>query len=87
MNQMIDALAIVITGSMVGVEFALAAFANPLLARLPDDSFRAARGLASRVLGKVMPFWYFATLLLLTLAAAGTGGGARTLSGIAAGLM
>ncbi len=87
MNQMIDALAIVITGSMVGVEFALAAFANPLLARLPDDSFRAARGHASRVLGKVMPFWYFATLLLLTLAAAGTGGGARTLSGIAAGLM
>ncbi len=51
---------------------------NPLLARLPDDSFRLARGDASRLLGKVMPFWYFATLLLLTLAAINSGGVART---------
>ncbi|OIN82070.1 DUF1772 domain-containing protein [Mycobacterium malmoense] len=88
MDRMIDGLAIVITGSMVGVEFAVVAFANPVLARLPDDSFRAARGDAGRLLGKVMPFWYAAALLLLVAATIAASGAARCwLLGIAAGLM
>jgi len=89
MNQIVFSLALLITGLMVGVEFAVAAFANPVFARLPDDAFRAARGEASRVLGKVMPFWYGASLVMLVAAtvvsvAAGSGG---WLCGIAAALM
>lgn len=65
MNHSIDALAVVITGLMVGVELAVAAFFHPLIARLPDDAFRAARGGAARALGTTMPFWYALSLLLL----------------------
>lgn len=54
-----------ITGSLVGVEFAVAAVANPVFAGLPDDAFRAARSRGSRLLGKVMPFWYAASLVSL----------------------
>lgn len=65
MNHSIDALAVVITGLMVGVELAVAVFFHPLIARLPDDAFRAARGGAARALGTTMPFWYALSLLLL----------------------
>ena len=88
MNEITDAVAVVITGPMVGVELAVAVFFNPVFDRLPDDAFRAIRGRASRVLGAVMPFWYAATLMLLAVAAVRAGGGSRTwLCGIAAGLM
>lgn len=80
----IDALAVVVTGLMVGVEFAVAAFAHPSLAGLPDDAFRAARGYTSRVLGKVMSLWYSATLLVLVAAWGGT---RSWLCGVAMGLM
>src|ERR1700761_5856936 len=84
MKATIDALAVVITGLMVGVEFAIAAFAHPSLAGLPDDAFRAARGHTSRVLGKVMMLWYSATLLVLLAA---WGANRSWLCGVAAGLM
>jgi hypothetical protein len=88
MNDITDAIAVLITGPMVGVELAVAVFFNPLFDRLPDDAFRAVRGRAGRVLGAVMPFWYAATLMLLAVAAVRAGGGPRTwLCGIAAGLM
>lgn len=69
MKEAIQILAVLVTGSMVGVEFGVAAFTHPLLARLPDDAFRAARSESSRVMGKVMPFWYFTSLALLVAAA------------------
>jgi hypothetical protein len=88
MDHIFDALAVVITGPMVGVELAVAAFFNPLVARLPDDAFRAARGGASRVLGTVMPFWYAATLLVLAVTAVRAWGGSRDWPLVtAAGLM
>lgn len=88
MTDIIYALAVAVTGPMVGVELAVAAFFNPLVARLPDDAFRVARGQASRVLGAVMPFWYAASLLLLVLATVSAWGGARGgWLGVAAGLM
>ncbi|CDO86977.1 hypothetical protein AWC29_24100 [Mycobacterium triplex] len=88
MSDMLNALALVITGPMVGVEFSVAAFFNPLFARLPDDAFRAARGRAARVLGAVMPFWYMGTLLALAVAAArGWGTMSGWLCGVAAGLL
>ncbi|SRX92082.1 hypothetical protein MSP7336_00303 [Mycobacterium shimoidei] len=69
MKELIEILAVLVTGSLVGVEFGVAAFSHPLLARLPDDAFRAARSESSRVLGKAMPFWYIASLALLVAAA------------------
>lgn len=73
-----------ITGSMVGVEFAVAAFAHPIFAGLPDDAFRAARSDASRLLGRVMPFWYAGSLVPLVLVTAVT---RSWFTGIAAVLM
>jgi hypothetical protein len=74
MEDIIKIVALVITGPMVGVEIAVAAFTNPIVARLPDDGFRQARSDGSRVLGKVMPFWYIATLAILILAVVVTSG-------------
>jgi uncharacterized membrane protein len=56
---------IVIVGTLVGVEFAVAVFFNPMVVRLPVDSSIAARSDGARVLGKVMPFWYIGSLVLI----------------------
>jgi len=74
MREIIQIIALVITGPMVGVEIAVAAFTNPVFGRLADDAFRQARSDGSRVLGKVMPFWYIATLVVLIAAAVVSGG-------------
>ncbi|MCV7409532.1 hypothetical protein AWC05_25320 [Mycobacterium florentinum] len=88
MNDMLNALAVVIAGPMVGVELSVAAFFNPMFAPLPDDAFRAVRGRAARVLGAVMPFWYIGTLLMLAVAAVrGWGATSGWLCAFAAGLM
>jgi hypothetical protein len=84
MTETIEILAVLITGSMVGVEFAVAAFAHPVFAGLPDDAFRAARSKGSRLLGRVMPFWYVGTLVALIATAVLTHSG---LVGIAVGLL
>src|ERR1700759_5860728 len=72
---MFNALAVVTTtvvGLMVGVEFALAVFVNPMLLQLAVGPGQQARAWGARVLGRVMPFWYFASLILVAgLAAAG----------------
>lgn len=69
MKQAIEIFAILLTGPLVGAEFCVAAFTNPIIGRLPDDAYRAARSDGSRVLGKAMPFWYLASLALLIAAA------------------
>ena len=55
---------IVAVGLMVGVEFAVMAFVNPIFDRLPEDGGLAARSDGARVLGRVMPFWYVGAVLL-----------------------
>lgn len=53
-----------IIGLMVGVEFAVAVFVNPIVRRL---SFTAAidfRAEGARLLGRVMPFWYIGSMIL-----------------------
>ncbi|KUH95711.1 DUF1772 domain-containing protein [Mycobacterium sp. IS-3022] len=69
MREIIEIAALLIAGPMVGVEIAVAAFTNPVFNRLPDGAFRQARADGSRVLGRVMPFWYIATLAVLVVAA------------------
>jgi len=74
MEEIVEIVALVIAGPMVGVEFGVAAFSNPIIDRLPDDAYRQARSDGGRVLGKVMPFWYIATLVALIAAAVLTSG-------------
>jgi uncharacterized membrane protein len=75
---MIASLAVItatVFGVMVGVEFAVAVFVNPILLRLPAGVSLQARADGARVGGRVMPFWYFGSLLLTVWLAAVTWGG------------
>lgn len=72
---MLTALAIITTtvvGTMVGVEFAVAVFVNPIFLRLPAGAALQARADGGRVLGRVMPFWYVGSLVLTAGLAAAT---------------
>jgi len=72
---MLHALAIVtatVVGTMVGVEFAVAVFVNPILLRLPAGPALESRADGARILGRVMPFWYFGSLILTAGLAAAT---------------
>jgi hypothetical protein len=73
---------------MVGVEFAVAVFVNPIQRRLPVGAWIEATAAGGRVLGRVMPFWYIgSTLLTAGLAAAQWGGTAGAAAVAAAGLL
>ncbi|MEV0673672.1 DUF1772 domain-containing protein [Mycobacterium sp. NPDC050441] len=69
MEEIVQILAVIVTGPLLGVEFGVAAFTNPILRRLPDAAYRQARGTGSRILGTAMPFWYFGAVALLIAAA------------------
>jgi len=75
MQNALAAVTLVVVGVMVGVEFAVAVFVNPILDRLPDDSCIAARGDGARVLGRVMPVWYIGSMVLGAVWAAVARGG------------
>jgi hypothetical protein len=65
MEHVIAITALVLAGPLVGVELGVAAIANPLAAKLPDDAYRVFRSAGSRLLGALMPFWYIGTAVLL----------------------
>jgi uncharacterized membrane protein len=84
---MLNALAVIaatVVGTMVGVEFAVGVIVSPILLRLPTGSSIEARADGARVLGRVMPFWYVASLILTAGLAAATRGDAATGAAIAA---
>lgn len=84
---MLSALAVIaatVVGIMVGVEFAVAVFVNPIMLRLPAGPSLEARADGGRILGRVMPFWYFASLLLTAGLAAATWGRAAAGAALAA---
>lgn len=64
-NEILQILAVIVMGPLLGVEFGVAAFTNPILRRLPDAAYRQARGAGSRILGTAMPFWYIGSTALL----------------------
>lgn len=64
MRDALTVVTVVVVGLLVGVEFAVAVFVNPIFDRLPDDAGLAARGDGARVLGRVMPFWYVGSVVL-----------------------
>ena len=65
MERVLAIVALVLTGPLVGVELGVAAFTNPLGAKLSDDAYRVFRSGGSRLLGALMPFWYIGTLVVL----------------------
>lgn len=84
MLSALSVIAATVVGTMVGVEFAVAVFVNPILLRLPAGLSLEARADGGRVLGRVMPFWYFASLILIAGLAAATWGDAAAGAAIAA---
>ncbi|MBA2811019.1 DUF1772 domain-containing protein [Streptomyces sp. KM273126] len=75
MQDVLAVVTVVVVGVMVGVEFAVAAFVNPILDRLPNDGGLGARSDGARVLGRVMPFWYIGSVVLGVVWAAVAWGG------------
>jgi Anthrone oxygenase len=74
---MLTTLAVIsatVVGTMVGVEFAVAVFVNPILLRLPAGPSMEARADGARILGRVMPFWYLGSLILTAALATATWG-------------
>jgi uncharacterized membrane protein len=67
MMEVLNVVAIIVAGLMVGSELAVAAFVHPTLDRLPDNVHQPVAIALARVLGKFMPFWYI-LVFLLTLA-------------------
>jgi uncharacterized membrane protein len=65
--EVLDVIAIIAAGLVVGDELAIALFIHPTLDRLPDDIHLPAASALARVLGRFMPFWYI-LVFLLTLA-------------------
>ena len=67
MMEVLNVVAIIVAGLMVGSELTIAAFVYPTLDRLPDNIHLPAASALARVLGRLMPFWYI-LVFLLTLA-------------------
>ena len=67
MQNALAVVTVVVVGLLVGVEFAVAVFVNPIFDRLPDDGGLAARSDGARVLGRAMPFWYIGSVLLAVI--------------------
>ncbi|MEU1126809.1 DUF1772 domain-containing protein [Streptomyces sp. NPDC005899] len=67
MQDVLAVTTVIVAGMMVGVEFAVAVFLNPILDRLPDNGGLAARSDGARLLGRVMPFWYIGSVALGTV--------------------
>lgn len=62
--EILNVVAIMVAGLMVGCELAIAVFIHPTLDKLPDHAHLPAASAIARVLGTVMPFWYNLTFLL-----------------------
>ena len=67
MMEVLNVVAIMVAGLMVGSELAIAAFVHPTLDRLPDAVHLPAANALARLLGIVMPFWYILVFLLTLL--------------------
>jgi uncharacterized membrane protein len=65
----VDLLTTMSLGLLIGVEFAVAAFVDPVLWRLDDRSQAYTLKAFANKLGTVMPPWYAANLLLLIIEA------------------
>ena len=63
--NILNVATILCIGLLIGAEFSMSAFVNPVLNKLDVAAKAEATRLFARLLGTVMPFWYVASLLLL----------------------
>lgn len=70
MLSALEVFTTVAVGVMVGMEFSVAFFVNPILDGLPGDNGLRGRTHGARLLGAVMPFWYIGSLVLVAVWAA-----------------
>lgn len=68
-----DVLTAAVAGTLVGNEFAIAAFVHPQLQRLNAAAHAKAAPLLAGSLGRFMPYWYVLALLLMAGAMYGHG--------------
>jgi hypothetical protein len=66
--MVLDIVTTVCIGLLIGTEFAVSAFINPILRKLNDGAQAQAIAMFAQRLGFVMPFWYVGSLLLLAAA-------------------
>ena len=64
MTELLNFVATMVAGLMVGSELAIAAFVHPTLDKLPDDVHLPVASALARVQGRIMPFWYILVVLL-----------------------
>jgi uncharacterized membrane protein len=65
MITFLDIFTTVCIGLLIGTEFSVSVFINPVLRRLDEVAQARAIPMFAKRLGGVMPFWYAASLLLL----------------------
>lgn len=63
----LDTLTTVCIGLLIGTEFAVSVFINPVLWKLEDRAQAKAIGLFAVKLGTAMPFWYSLSLVFLLI--------------------
>ncbi|MER5638061.1 DUF1772 domain-containing protein [Kitasatospora sp. NPDC002227] len=64
MLSTLEVVTVVVVGVMVGVEFSVAFFLNAIFKALPEDAGQLGRAHGGRMLGALMPVWYFTSLAL-----------------------
>ncbi len=64
MLEVLNVIAMIVAGLMVGSELAIAAFVHPTLDRFPDIVHLPVASALARVQGRFMPFWYILVFLL-----------------------
>lgn len=64
MMEVLNIVAIIVAGLMVGSELAVAVFVHPTLDKLPDEVHLPVASALARVQGSFMPFWYILVLVL-----------------------
>ncbi|MFB8025411.1 MULTISPECIES: anthrone oxygenase family protein [unclassified Streptomyces] len=88
MLSALEVITTVVVGVMVGVEFSVAFVMNRIFDALPEDSGQLGRAHGGRMLGAVMPFWYFGSVALAAAwAVAGRHHAGTGLVVVAAGLL
>jgi Domain of unknown function (DUF1772) len=63
--HLFDTFAILCVGLMIGNEFAVSVFVNPVIWKLDDHAQAKALSMFARLLGKAMPLWYAMCLVLM----------------------
>jgi hypothetical protein len=67
--HLLDLATILCAAFMTGNEIAVSAFVNPVVWQLDEASQAKALSLFAAILGKAMPIWYAASLLLMVIEA------------------